>query len=221
MPGWDAASSEAALELAARHPQLRPAVGIHPNWAAEAHEADVRRIEQLAGEPAVVAVGEIGLDFHRRHSSPQVQQAMLERMLALAVRVAKPVLVHDREAHEATLARLLAWEGPPGRAVRGVLHCFSGEAAMAATLAEAGYLVSFALPVTFSSAHGPRAAAAALPPTALLVETDAPYLGPGAGIRNEPTTALRVTAELARLRGVTPDAIAATVAANLERALAG
>lgn len=221
VPGWDAASSEAALELAARHPQLLPAVGIHPNWAAAAREADMRRVEDLAGEAVVVAVGEIGLDFHRQHSPRDVQQATLHRMLALATSVAKPVLVHDRDAHQATLDALLTWRGPPRRAVPGVLHCFSGDAGMATTLAAAGYLISFALPVTFSSAHGPRAAAAALPPSALLVETDAPYLGPGAGTRNEPTTTLRVAAELARLRGVTPDEVVIDVRANLERALAG
>lgn len=221
VPGWDAASSEAALELAARHPQLLPAVGIHPNWAADATEAGLQRVEELAAEASVVAVGEIGLDFHRRHSSPAVQRETLDRMLALATRVAKPVLVHDRDAHDATLERLLAWDGPPGRGARGILHCFSGDAPMASELAHAGYLVSFALPVTFSSARGPRAAVTALAPDALLVETDAPYLGPGSGTRNEPTTTLRVVAELARLRGVTVESMVTTVAANLERALAG
>ncbi len=221
VPGWDAASSEAALELAARHPQLLPAVGIHPNWAAAAGEADLQRVEALAGERAVVAVGEIGLDFHRQHTPHDVQRATFDRMLALATRVAKPVLVHDREAHDAVLERLLEWEGPPGRAVPGVMHCFSGDPAMAETLAAAGWLISFALPVAFSSSRGPRAAAAALPDGALLVETDAPYLGPGAGIRNEPTTTLRVAAELARLRAGTPEAIATLVAVNLERALGG
>lgn len=221
VPGWDAASSEAALELAARHPQLHPAVGIHPNWAAAAGEADLQRVEELAAERAVVAVGEIGLDFHRQHTPPDVQRATLDRMLALATRVAKPVLVHDRDAHDAVVERLQAWDGPPGRAVPGVMHCFSADAPMAAALARAGWLISFALPVSFSSSHGPRAAAAALPPEALLVETDAPYLGPGAGTRNEPTTTLRVAAELARLRGTTPQAIAALAAANLERALGG
>lgn len=218
--GWNAASSEAALELAVRHPDLLlPAVGIHPNWAAAASEADLRRVEELAAEPSVVAVGEIGLDNHHRHVPAQLQEATLDRMLALATRVRKPVLVHDRLAHEAVTARLLAWSGPR-RPVPGILHCFSGEARMAADLAAAGWLVSFALPLTFSSARGPRAAAAALPAEAILVETDAPYLGPGHGVRNEPTTALRVAAELARLRGTTPEAIATSASANLDRALA-
>jgi TatD DNase family protein len=116
---------------------------------------------------------------------------------------------------------LLGWEGPGAGRLRGILHCFSGDAALAQDLAAGGYLVSFALPVSFSSAVGPRAAAAALPEGAYLVETDSPWLAPGGGgQRNEPTTALRVAAELARLRGTTPEAIAASVAASY-RALIG
>ena len=220
VPGWDAASSEAALELAGRHPDLLvPAVGIHPNWAAAATEDDVRRVEQLAAERSVVAVGEIGLDNHHAYSAVDVQARMFERMLALATSVAKPVLVHDREAHDAITESLVRWGGPAGRAVPGILHCFSGAAPMADTLVRAGFLISFALPVSFSSAIGPRAAATAIPDDALLVETDAPYLGFGRGKRNEPTTTLRVAAELAKLRDMEPQQVAAAAARNLERAL--
>lgn len=223
VPGWDAASSEAALELASRHPRLLvPAVGIHPNWAAAAAESDVRRVEELAADPAVVAIGEIGLDAHRVHSPPDVQHAMLERMLDLARQRELPVLVHDRDAHDAISEGLGGWAASfPAGQLRGVLHCFSGDAAMALELHAAGFLISFALPVAFSSSRGPRAAATALPDQALLVETDAPYLGPGgAGTRNEPTTVLRVAAELARLRGTTPEAVAAAASVNLGRLLA-
>jgi len=100
-----------------------------------------------------------------------------------------------------------------------VLHCFSGDAEMAATLAVRGFLVSFALPVSFRSAIGPRAAAVRLADDAILVETDAPYLGPGSDRRNEPTTTLRVAAELARLRGTTAETIARVANANLGRLL--
>jgi TatD DNase family protein len=221
VPGWDAASSEAALELAARHPDLLvPAVGIHPNWAAAASEEEVRRVEALAMERSVAAVGEIGLDNHHDYSAADVQAAMFDRMLALATTVAKPVLVHDREAHASVSEALVRWPGPGERAVHGILHCFSGDASMAATLVGAGFLISFALPVSFSSAIGPRAAAAAIPEDAILVETDAPYLGFARGQRNEPTTTLRVSAELARLRGTSPDRIAAAASRNLDRALA-
>jgi TatD DNase family protein len=121
------------------------------------------------------------------------------------------VLVHDREAHDDVAETLLAWGG------RGVLHAFSGDQEMAARLAEAGFAISFALPVAFGSAAGPREAAKRLDPGAFLVETDSPYLGPDAAARNEPTTVLRVVAELARLRSVEPDELVEPVRNAYER----
>jgi TatD DNase family protein len=214
VPGYDLQSSRAAVALAEAHPELiDAAVGVHPHFSAAATAADWNELAALAAEPRVVAVGEIGLDFHRDLSPREAQRAALKRQLAMAAAVGKPVLVHSRDAHDEVRIALLAWEGPGEGALRGVLHCFSGDAALARDLAAGGYLISFALPVTFSSARGPRAAAAALADGTYLVETDSPWLAPGGGDqRNEPTTALRVAAELARLRGTSPEAIAAEVA---------
>ncbi len=199
VPGWDLASSEAALELASRHPGIvDAAVGVHPHHAAEVDEPGWARLEALVADPRTAAVGEIGLDYFRNLSPPAVQREAFERQLAIAARKNLPALVHDRDAHEDVTSTLLAWGG------RGVLHAFSGDAAMARSLTAAGFVVSFALPVAFGSAAGPRAAAIALVGGTFLVETDAPYLGPDASRRNEPTTVLRVVAELARLRGVEP-----------------
>ncbi|MEO8252733.1 MAG: TatD family hydrolase [Chloroflexota bacterium] len=215
VPGYDLASSRAAIALAEAHPGLiDAAVGVHPHYAALPSAADWDELASLAADPVVVAVGEIGLDFHRNLSPRAEQQEALKRQLELASAVDKPVLVHDRDAHDEVRTALLAWPGPVGRAMRGVLHCFSGDAGLALDLAAAGYLISFALPVTFSSAHGPRAAAVALPEGTYLVETDSPWLAPGGGdARNQPMTALRVAAELARLRSTTPEAIAVDTAA--------
>jgi TatD DNase family protein len=219
VPGYDLASSRAAVALAEAQPDLvDAAVGVHPHHAAAPTPAEWDDLAALAAHPRVVAVGEIGLDFYRNLSPRGAQEEALQRQLALAAAVGKPVLVHDRDAHDAVRAALLAWAGPPGRALRGVLHCFSGDAAMALDLAGAGYLISFALPVAFGSAVGPRAAVAALPAGSLLVETDAPWLAPGgAGQRNEPTTALRVAAEVARLRGTTPEAVSAAASGAYRR----
>jgi TatD DNase family protein len=185
-------------------------VGVHPHFSSAPTPADWDELAALAADPRVVAVGEIGLDFHRDLSPREAQREALDRQLAMAAAVGKPVLVHDREAHDEVRTALLAWEGPGAGSLRGVLHCFSGDAALAQELAAGGYLISFALPVSFSSARGPRAAAVALADGTYLVETDSPWLAPGGGEqRNEPTTALRVAAELARLRGTTPEAIAA------------
>jgi len=206
VPGWDLASSEAALRLAESHPDLvQAAVGIHPHDAAAVDEAGWAHLEELAAEPAARAVGEIGLDHYRLHSPPDVQRVALERQLDLAGRLGLPVLVHDREAHADVEHALIAWNGRQGAAARGVLHAFSGDAAMADRLASAGFLISFALPVAFRSAAGPREAAGSLEPGRFVVETDAPYLGPDREGRNEPTTVLRVVHELARLRGTTPE----------------
>jgi TatD DNase family protein len=187
---------------------------VHPHFSGEPTDADWDELAALADDALVVAVGEIGLDFHRDRSPREAQRAALERQLAMAAAAGKPVLVHDRDAHDEALAALLGWVGPGAGKPRGVLHCFSGDAVLADALAAGGYLISFALPVTFSSAVGPRAAAASLPTGSYLVETDSPWLAPGGGEqRNEPTTALRVAAELARLRGSSPQAVTAEVAA--------
>jgi TatD DNase family protein len=219
VPGYDLVSSRAAIELANAHPGLiDAAVGVHPHFASAPTPEEWEELASLAAHASVVAVGEIGLDFHRNLSPRLAQQAALTLQLEIASEAGKPVLVHDRDAHDEVRAALLAWSGPGEHGLRGVLHCFSGNAALAHDLAAAGYLISFALPVAFSSAHGPRAAAAALPEGSFLVETDAPWLAPGgADARNEPTTALRVAAELARLRGTTPEAIAAASAGAYRR----
>jgi TatD DNase family protein len=149
----------------------------------------------------VRAIGEIGLDYHRNLSPPHVQREAFARQLALAASRGLPALVHDREAHADVTATLLAHSG------RAVLHAFSGDAAMAAALTAKGHLVSFAYPVAFRSAAGPRSAASSLAAGTFLVETDAPYLGPDRRARNEPTTVLRVVTELARLRASTPESL--------------
>ena len=217
VPGWDEASSEAALELAERHPGLvQAAVGVHPHHAAEPDAAAWDRIAALAASPGCAAVGEIGLDQFRNLSPPDVQAEAFARQLDLATRLEKPVVVHDRDAHLEIEAALSEWGGRLGERIRGMLHAFSGDAAMALRLASAGFVISFALPVRFRTATGPRAAASALGADRILVETDSPYLGPAPDRPNEPTTVLRVASELARLRGTTPAEIAGGARAAYE-----
>jgi TatD DNase family protein len=218
VPGWDLASSLAALELAERHaPLIRAAVGVHPHYAAATDEGSWQEVDALVADPRCSAAGEIGLDFFRNLSPPDVQRAAMARQLATASRHGLPVLVHDRDAHEEVTALLLAWDGRTDDAARGVLHAFSGDALMAEALTAGGFLVSFALPLAFRSAAGPRAAAPRLPAGSYLVETDAPYLGPDRDGRNEPATVLRVAAELAGLRGMEPGAIARDVRGAFDR----
>jgi TatD DNase family protein len=212
VPGFDLPSSQAALELASRHAQVRAAVGVHPHYAAATTEAEWDELAGLAADPASVGIGEIGLDYFRNLSPPDVQRDAFARQLALAAGLTKPVLVHDRDAHDDIRAALLAWRGP-GRTPRGVLHAYSGDAAMASELTAAGFLVSFALPLTFRSAEGPRNAAAAIAAGTYLTETDSPWLGPqGRGSRNEPATVLRIVAELGRLRNEAREEVVSQVA---------
>jgi TatD DNase family protein len=220
VPGWDLASSEAALALSERHaPLIQASVGVHPHYAARIDEGAWRQLEGLVADSRCVAVGEIGLDFHRNLSPPDVQRAALVRQLELAARHGLPVLVHDREAHAEISSALLGRTATT--AARGVLHAFSGDARMAETLTAAGYLVSFALPISFRSAVGPRAAAAKIEPGSYLLETDAPYLGPQREGRNEPTTTLRVAVELARLRNTSPEIVAGEARRAYDRLVAG
>lgn len=220
VPGWDLASSEAALALAERHaPLIEAAVGVHPHHAAELDEGGWQQLAALARDRRAAAVGEIGLDYVRNLAPPELQRLALARQLAMAAEAGLPVLVHDREAHDDVTDALLAWPGPPGRPVHGVLHAFSGDATMASRLVAAGFLVSFALPVAFRSAVGPRAAAPVLRPGSFLVETDAPYLGPDRDRRNEPVTALRVVAELAALREVPAADLVGSMRTAYERLL--
>jgi TatD DNase family protein len=179
-----------------------------------------RALEALMSDPLCVAVGEIGLDFFRNLSPPDTQRSAFARQLAMAAARGLAVIVHDRDAHEEVTGALLDWDGRPGHSARGVLHAFSGDAAMAASVVARGFIVSFALPLAFRSASGPRAAAAAIADGSFLVETDAPYLGPKPGARNEPTTALRVAAEVARLRGTDAVSVAHEVRGAYERLVA-
>ncbi len=208
VPGSNLASSEAALKLAERYaPVVQAAVGIHPHHAYEMNDEGWDKLALLAGEPLNRAIGEIGIDLFRNLSPPEVQREAFARQLALAAEHGLAVLVHDRDAHAEVSAALLGWNGRDGTIVRGVLHAFSGDAAMARSLTDAGFVVSFALPLAFRSAAGPRDAAPQVPDGRYLVETDAPYLGSDHERRNEPTTTLRVVAELARLRGTDPLAL--------------
>lgn len=208
--GIDLASSRAAVSLAHRFPMVVAAVGIHPHEAKTADARALEELAELARDPRVVAIGEIGLDYHYNHSPPAVQREVFLAQLRLAGELGLPVVVHDREAH-ADVEGLLSEMAPP-RA--GVLHCFSGDAAMAARLVERGFYLSFAGPVTFSRAEDHfRRVLAAVPLNRLLVETDCPYLSPAPfrGQRNEPARVRLVAARLAALLGVAvEELIAAT-----------
>ncbi len=220
--GVDAASSRWSASCAAEHDGVYAAVAIHPNETATAARTPAERDAVLAGlaalaaQPRVRAIGETGLDYYRDHATPQVQREWFRAHIDLAKRSGRALMIHDRDAHEDVL-RILAEEGPPDRVV---FHCFSGDAAMAKRCAEAGYFMSFAGNLTFSSAQPLRDAAAAAPAELLLAETDAPFLTPvpQRGKPNTPAMVAHTVRYLADLKQVPVAQMCALVMAAGERA---
>ncbi|MHB1134116.1 MAG: TatD family hydrolase [Chloroflexota bacterium] len=222
--GADLASSRANVALAASTPGVWASVGVHPheaaglNEAAGLDEAALAELRSLAAQPRVVAIGEIGLDFYRDLSPRPAQQAAFRAQLALARELGLPAIVHDREAHDEVLAVLREWAGAYP-AARGVLHCFSGDEALARAAIELGFYISLAGPVTYANARRLQSLAAILPLERLLVETDCPYLTPvpRRGQRNEPALVALVAEKVAALRGLAPADLAAATTANARR----
>ncbi|MGW8374531.1 TatD family hydrolase [Streptomyces sp. ODS28] len=220
--GCDVERSRWAAEVAAEHPSVHAAVALHPNEAPRLAEAGgldaaLAEIAELAALPQVLAVGETGLDYFRTgEDGVAAQQRSFREHIALAKRLGKALVIHDREAHEDVL-RILDEEGAPERTV---FHCYSGDAAMAEVCAEKGYFMSFAGNVTFKNAQQLRDAVAVAPPELLLVETDAPFLTP-APYRGRPNAPYLIPVTLramAEAKGIPEDALAAHVAANTARA---
>jgi TatD DNase family protein len=211
----DLASARWVVEAATWDERVVAAVALHPTRTAATTEHDLAEIERLAAHPRVVAVGETGLDYYWDFSPPAAQQSAFRWHIALAKRLGKPLMVHDREAH-ADILRILREEGPPPLVV---FHCFSGDAAMAAECVEAGYVLSFAGPVTFKNAPALREAAALVPDEQLLVETDAPFLTPHPhrGRANEPFCLPWTVRALATVRGVSDERLASCARRNAER----
>ena len=213
--GTDHADNPGYLRLAERTPSIAVAVGIHPHEAASVDEALWKDLEEWAGHPSVAAVGESGLDYHYMHSPAERQQEVFLRHIDLARRLDLPLVVHSRDAQEDTLAILREH----GRGLRGVLHCFSGDHAMARAALEMGFFVSVAGPVTFRKAGALRDVLREVPVERLLVETDAPYLAPEPrrGRRNEPALLVHTARALAELKGLSFDDVARITTLNAHR----
>jgi TatD DNase family protein len=209
----DVASSEEAIALAAHHDDVRVAVGVHPHRAASWGPAAVDRLTELARDPRVVAIGEIGMDFSGRSSAPDVQETAFRGQLGLAALLNLPVVIHVRDAGDRMRAILRE-----GLELRGMIHCYSeGPEELAAWL-DLGLHISFAGTLTYPGSDRLRAAAALVPADRLLAETDAPYLAPqnARGRRNEPLYVAATHAALARERGVDIGDLAGRIAGNAQ-----
>ncbi|MCM2263739.1 MAG: TatD family nuclease-associated radical SAM protein [Desulfuromonadales bacterium] len=214
--GCDLPSSHASVELTTRFDNVWASVGIHPHDAATVDDVALAELKVLAARDKVVAIGEIGLDFYRDRSPREAQRQAFRAQIRLARELDKPLIVHDRDAHDEVLAILRA-EG--ASEVGGVMHCFSGDLTMAKECVAMGFFISFAGPLTYPANEALRAVAGGLPIDVMLVETDCPYLSPQPwrGKRCEPAM-VRTTAEtLATVKGLTLDDVARVTSLNALR----
>lgn len=218
--GCDLSGARFTVEVIERHAALLGGVALHPNEAPKMHdrgelESVRNEIELLASHPRVRVIGETGLDYFR--TGPEgvaAQQDSFRWHIDLAKRTGKVLQIHDRDAHEDVL-RILTEEGPPARTV---LHCFSGDVAMARECVEQGYFLSFAGTVTFKNAIGLRRALAVIPMENLLVETDAPYLTPAPhrGATNAPYLVPLTVRAMAAVLSTDVPSLCTALAANSE-----
>jgi TatD DNase family protein len=205
---------EAGIRLADAFDCVYATVGVHPHSAAKASYATWPELQRLCGHPKVVALGEIGLDYHYNFSPPEVQRSVFTRQLEVAATTGQPVVIHTREAWSDTVA-LIRESGIRS----GIFHCFSGGPDEAQEALSLGFHLSFAGIVTFPKAQSVQQAAREVPLDRLLVETDSPYLAPVPyrGKRNEPAFVVHTAARIAELRGISPEAVARVTTANWER----
>ncbi len=198
--GTDKATSQAAWDLCQGVPHLHPTAGIHPHDAEQIDDPEARNlIRSLCTRPDCVAVGETGLDFFKEYSPRSAQERAFHWHLALACELDKPVIIHCRDAHDATLAMVREYP-----AIRGVMHCYTmGNEELPEYLAQ-GLYISFSGIVTFKGSSENREAALNVPLDRMLVETDCPFLAPQGhrGKRNEPAFTRVVLESIAQLRGI-------------------
>jgi len=217
--GIDRPSSEKAVRLAEEYAELFAVVGLQPNSLAECGPKDFAAIEAMVSGAKVVAVGETGLDRYWDRAPFAMQEEFFVRHLALARAIAKPVVIHCREAEADVLRVLRAFVEKSGDPVQGVMHSYSGTAELVPQFLELGLHLSFAGMATFKKNDALREAAKAVPEDRILVETDAPYLAPEPfrGKPNQPAWVVHTGVKLAAARSVSAERFAAATTANARR----
>lgn len=214
--GFDTPTIDRALELAETYEDVYAIVGWHPVDAIDCTERELTRIEQLMSHPKVMALGEIGLDYHWDKSPKDVQQRVFRQQIDIAKRTNMPIVIHNREATADVLTIL---EEMHAEEVGGVFHSYSMSVELLQRCLDLNFYISLGGPVTFKNAKVPKAVAKEVPLDRLLVETDCPYLTPTPfrGKRNEPAYVTYVAEEIAALRGISYEALAEATTANAKR----
>ena len=206
-PGIDLSSSSKALRLAEMYEEVFVACGVHPNDALSWDGETEQTLRQMVNHPKVVAIGEIGLDYYRDRAPRDLQKQILVKQLALAAEAVLPVVIHNRQAAEDTLDLLSAWyidlviSGSRLAAQPGVLHSFSGDQEVATRAIAMNFMIGITGPITYRNADDLRNIVSSIPLSALLIETDAPFLTPQPrrGERNEPVYVAWVAEKIAEL----------------------
>ncbi|MBQ8523538.1 MAG: TatD family hydrolase [Clostridia bacterium] len=215
--GTNLEDAKRAIEFAERYPFIFAAVGMYPSeaqYAGSELDSHLSEIEKLLSHPKVVALGEIGLDYHYEDTDKSVQAYAFEAQMQMAERCNMPVVIHDRDAHGDTMDMIRKYPN-----IHGVLHSFSGSAEMARQLASLGWYISFSGPVTYKNAAKVKEAAQIVPDDKILVETDSPYLPPvpHRGKTNYPGYVAYTVRAIAQIRGKSEEEIAELTVNNAKR----
>lgn len=214
--GFDKPTITRAMELIEEYDFIYAAIGWHPVDAIDMTEEDLSWIKELSSHEKVVAIGEMGLDYHWDKSPKDVQKEVFRKQIALAKEVNLPIIIHNRDATE-DVVTILKEEG--AEEVGGIMHCFTGSAEVARQCMDMNFYISFGGPVTFKNAKKPKEVAKEIPNDRLLIETDCPFLTPHPfrGKRNEPSYVKYVAEQLAELKGLTYEEIASITTENAKR----
>ncbi|WP_345913948.1 TatD family hydrolase [Bacillus velezensis] len=214
--GFDKPTITRAMELIEEYDFIYAAIGWHPVDAIDMTEEDLSWIKELSSHEKVVAIGEMGLDYHWDKSPKDVQKEVFRKQIALAKEVNLPIIIHNRDATE-DVVTILKEEG--AEEVGGIMHCFTGSAEVARQCMDMNFYISFGGPVTFKNAKKPKEVAKEIPNDRLLIETDCPFLTPHPfrGKRNEPSYVKYVAEQLAELKGLTYEEIVSITTENAKR----
>jgi len=214
--GFDRPTIEKAMELIGKYTFLYASVGWHPVDAIDMTEKDLLWIEELTKHPKVVALGEMGLDYHWDKSPKAIQKEVFRKQIQLAKKVKLPIIIHNREA-TADIVEILREED--AKEVGGVMHCYGGSIETAKECIEMNFYISLGGTVTFKNAKKPKEVAAGIPLEKLLIETDCPYLAPTPhrGKRNEPSYVQLVAEEIAKIKGISYEEVAKTTTKNAKK----
>lgn len=214
--GFNRQTIPQTLELAEKYDFVYAAVGWHPHDAKDMKEEDLAWIEELSAHKKVVAIGEMGLDYYWDNSPREVQKEVFRQQIALAKKVKKPIIIHDRDAHR-DVVDILKEEG--ASEVGGVMHCFGGSVEIAKECLDLNFYISFGGPLTFKNAKKPKEVAMQIPLDRILIETDSPYLTPHPyrGKRNESSYVKHVAQSLAELRGLSYEEVCRITMENGKR----